>query len=120
MDGGRNTERGAGTFTMNMNIRRSFGLGGTRPQTGGGGAAPALLAAQGQGGRGGGGGGRGGFGNDASFNTRYSMELVLSANNILNRVNYGGFSGNMLSPFFMRPTSAQNPRELQLSMQFRF
>jgi hypothetical protein len=120
LGGGRNTERGAGTFTMNMNIRRAFGLGGARTQTGGGGAAPALLAAQGQGGRGGGGGGRGGGFNDAAFNTRYSMELVLSANNILNRVNYGGFSGNMLSPFFMRPTSAQNARELQLSMQFRF
>jgi hypothetical protein len=122
---GRNTARGAGTFTMNMNIRRSFGLGGPRDQGGGGrigggpgagGAAPALLAQrQGGGGR----GGRGGF-NDAAFNTRYSMELVLSANNILNRVNYGGFSGNMLSPFFMKPTGAQSAREIQLSMQFRF
>jgi outer membrane receptor for ferrienterochelin and colicin len=137
---GRNTERAVGTFNMNLSLRRSFGLGGPRPEgqggpggggprggfggpggPGGGGPAasqgPANLA-QGPGGRGG--GGRGGFQGDAAFNSRYSMELVLSANNILNRVNYTGFSGNLLSPFYGRPTGAQNAREVQLSMQFRF
>jgi hypothetical protein len=48
------------------------------------------------------------------------MELVVSANNLFNRVNYGGFSGNMLSPYFRQPTSAQDAREIQVSMQFRF
>jgi len=135
---GRNTERGAGTFNMNLSIRRSFGIGGPRdgqagggrggPAAGGGGnrggaSATQALLAQGQGGGGGGRGGQGGgggFGGNGGANARYSMELVLSANNVLNRVNYAGFSGNVLSPFFGRPTGASNAREVQLSMQFRF
>ena len=132
---GRNTERSVGTFNMNLNIRRSFGLGGPRdgqatggggrggvPTAGGASAGQALFAqGPGGGGRGGQGGGRGGGGfNDGNFNTRYSMELVVSANNVLNRVNYTGFSGNLLSPFFGRPTGASSARQLQLSMQFRF
>ena len=35
-------------------------------------------------------------------------------------MNYGGFSGNMLSPFFGRPTSAQQPRRLTVGTAFRF
>ncbi len=42
----------------------------------------------------------------------------LDAFNVLNRVNYNGYVGNMLSPFFGRPLSAQAPRRLQLSLRF--
>jgi outer membrane receptor for ferrienterochelin and colicin len=141
---GRNTERGADWFTVNLSVRRAFGLGGTRTNPGGpgggpggpggpggrpggfgappgapgGGGAPSLAQGPG-GGRPGGGRGPGG-GGDAAFNSRRSMELVVSANNLFNRVNYGGFSGNMLSPYFRQPTSAQDAREIQVSMQFRF
>jgi outer membrane receptor for ferrienterochelin and colicin len=140
---GRNSERGEGSVTVNLSVRRAFGLGGTRTNGpggpgggpggpggpggrpggfggpgGGGGGAPAL--AQGPGGGRQGGGRGGGGGGDAAFNSRRSMELVISANNLLNHVNYGGFSGNMLSPFFRRPTSALYAREVQVSMQFRF
>lgn len=128
---GRNTERGAGAVTTNFSLRRAFGLGGQRTAPGGPGGAPFGGPGRGQGGGGapplqaqgpgGGGGGRGGgIGGDAAFNARYSMEFVLSANNLFNRVNYGSFSGNMLSPFFRRPTTAQDAREVQVSMQFRF
>jgi hypothetical protein len=48
------------------------------------------------------------------------MELFVSADNLLNRVNYGGFSGNLLSPFYGQPTFAQAPRRVQVGMQFRF
>jgi hypothetical protein len=48
------------------------------------------------------------------------MEFFIRADNVLNNVNYGGFSGNMLSPFFGQPTSAQQPRRLTVGSAFRF
>ena len=138
---GRNTERGASTWTMNVNVTKQFAIGGPRGgQAGGGtggrgggfagapggGGAPAgggnqqAQFAQGPGGRGGqGGGGRGG-GGDAGFNARYSMELFIRADNVLNNVNYGSFSGNQLSKFYGQPTSAQQPRRLTVGSSFRF
>jgi hypothetical protein len=144
---GRNTARGRSTWTMNVNINKQFAIGGVRGrQPGGngggngrggigpGGPAGAPVSnqvnfAQGQGGgnrggqQGGGqrGGGRGNNGGDAQGNNaRYTMELFIRADNVLNRVNYGGFSGNLLSPFFARPTSAQQPRRLTVGTAFRF
>ena len=141
---GRNTERGAATWTMSLNINKQIALGGPRTQagTGGGGNGRGggrgfagggggggqgggnqqVQFAQGPGGRGGqGGGGRGpGGGGDAAFNARYSMEFFIRADNVLNRVNYGGFSGNQLSPFFGLPTGAQQPRRLTVGSAFRF
>jgi hypothetical protein len=85
---------------------------------GGGGNQQATFAQRGQGGGGGrGGGNRGG---DAAFNARYSMEFFIRADNVLNHVNYGGFSGNLLSPFYGTPTSAQQPRRLTVGSSFRF
>jgi hypothetical protein len=151
---GRNTERGASTWTMNLNITKQIALGGPRDGQGGGGggfpgggrpggpggfpggpggAAPgpgvgggaagggnqqAQFAQRGQGG-GGGRGNRGG-GGDTNFNARYNMEFFIRADNVFNNVNYGSFSGNMLSPFFGRPTSAQQPRRLTVGSSFRF
>jgi hypothetical protein len=134
---GRNTERGTATFTTNLRVSRAFALGGQRtgipggpggpgfgpggPAGGGAGAsAGETLRAQGQGGGGRGGGGRGGNQGDAAFNARYMMELFVTADNLFNRVNYGGYSGNLLSPYYGRPTMAQRPRQVQVGMQFRF
>jgi hypothetical protein len=137
---GRNTARGTATFTTNLRVSRAFALGGQRtggfpggrgPGGGGGGLGPGgpagggggasvgeTLLAQGQGGRGG--GGRGGNQGDAAFNARYMMELFVTADNLFNRVNYGGYSGNLLSPYYGLPTMAQRPRQVQVGMQFRF
>jgi hypothetical protein len=144
---GRNTERGASTWTMNLNITKQIALGGPRDGQGGGGfpggggrpggfpggggnPGPGVGVGAGGGGnqqarfaqnpRGGGGGGRGNRGGDGELNSRYSMEFFIRADNVLNNVNYGGFSGNMLSPFFGSPTSAQQPRRLTVGSSFRF
>jgi hypothetical protein len=91
---------------------------------GGGGGNQQVQFAQGPGGRGGQGGGgrgnRGGGGGDAQFTARASLELFIRADNVLNHVNYGGYSGNRLSPFFGQPTSAQQPRRLTIGSAFRF
>ena len=63
---------------------------------------------------------RGGNQGDAAFNARYMMELFVTADNVFNRVNYGGYSGNLLSDYFGQPTMAQRPRQVQVGMQFRF
>lgn len=46
--------------------------------------------------------------------------IGMDAFNLLNRVNYAGFSGNLSSPFFGRAVAAQPPRRLQLSVRFKF
>jgi hypothetical protein len=45
------------------------------------------------------------------------LTIGIDAFNVLNRVNYNGHIGNMQSPFFGRPISAQAPRRLQLSLR---
>jgi len=42
----------------------------------------------------------------------------VDAFNVLNRVNYSGYVGNLSSPFFGRAIAAQPPRRLQLSVRF--
>jgi Carboxypeptidase regulatory-like domain/TonB dependent receptor len=140
---GRNSARGTATFTTNLRVSRAFALGGQRGgfpggpggpggpgRPGGGGFGPGGPGAGGDGasqvqalsaqGQGGGRGGRGGNQGDAAFNARYSMELFVTADNLFNRVNYGGYSGNLLSPYYGLPTMAQRPRQVQVGMQFRF
>jgi hypothetical protein len=150
---GRNTERGASTWTMGVNLTKQFAIGSRNGQGGGGGGFPGgggrpggpggfpggggapgpgagggaggggnqqVQFAQRGGGPGGGGRGNRGGGGDAQFNARYSMEFFIRADNVLNRVNYGGFSGTFGSPFFGQPTSAQQPRRLTVGSAFRF
>ena len=140
---GRNTERGTATFTTNLRVSRAFALGGQRPAVPGGPGGPGgpgRPGGFGPGGPAGGGAGasagqtflaqgqgggawrrrRGGNQGDAAFNARYMMELFVTADNLFNRVNYGGYSGNLLSPYFGEPTMAQRPRQVQVGMQFRF
>jgi hypothetical protein len=49
-----------------------------------------------------------------------AWSIGVDAFNIVNRVNYAGFIGNLSSPFFGRAVAAQPPRRLQLSAGFHF
>ena len=125
---GRNTERGAGRWEVSTRLTKAVTFGA--PSAGQRGGRPAEQVAPGQGGVGGGGmggpggpgglgGGRGGGPADAAGG-RFSVELYAQAFNLLNRTNFGSFSGNLLSPFFGLPTSAAQARRLEVGMQFRF
>lgn len=46
--------------------------------------------------------------------------LAIDAFNVLNRVNYTSFVGNLSSPFFGQAVSAQPPRRLQASFRLKF
>ena len=104
------------------------GPGGRQGAGGGGGGraggAPAGGAAPqqqgpGPGGPGGPGGGAPGAGGGNPFggNQRFSAEVFVQANNLLNRVNYVNFVGNLQSPFFGTATSAAQPRRIEVGTQ---
>jgi Carboxypeptidase regulatory-like domain len=132
---GRNSKRGAPRWDMNVRFSRGFGFGGsednrqTGPGGGGGAAAGGgqiLVVAPpdgGQGGQGPGGGGPiavGGGPAGVNANQRFTLEFYVQGFNVLNRTNFVNFSGNLLSPFFGRPTSAAQARRVEVGMQFRF
>jgi hypothetical protein len=132
--GARNVDSGAGQGGQGQGGQRGGGGqgggggGGARGGGAGPGAAPQIVvrgdgpgaAPGGQGGPGGGGPGGGGVGPIGDGNQRFSVEVWISANNVLNRVNYLNFSGNLLSPFFGQPTSATQARRVEVGMNFRF
>jgi hypothetical protein len=130
----RNAARGAARFDMSLRLSRqiSFGPARTTPggpggrQGAGGGGRPAAAPSsgpalqQGPGGRGGGQGGPGGGNPFDGGNGRFSAEVWIAANNVLNRVNYVNFVGNIQSPFFGSATSAAAPRRIEIGLNFRF
>ena len=110
---GRNTARGVSRWDLSTRMSKAFGFGGQRA---------GQAAQQGPGGRGrrpGAGGGPGPRpGNPAD--QRFRVEFYVQAFNVLNRINYVNFSGNLQSPFFGLPTSAAQARRVEVGTQFRF
>jgi hypothetical protein len=51
---------------------------------------------------------------------RGSMQVVLDAFNLLNKVNYGPYVGAMTSPFFGRAVVAKVPRTFQFAARYSF
>lgn len=49
-----------------------------------------------------------------------AVTVGLNVFNVLNRVNYAGYVGNMSSPFFGRPVAARPARRMQISVTFEF
>ncbi len=60
-----------------------------------------------------------GFGGGAE-SKRYRVEFYISGQNLLNRVNYTGYSFVQTSPFFGAPVAAAQPRRIQMGAQFGF
>lgn len=121
---GRNSARGDSTFTLGGMLSYAIGFGrrGAEGGAGGttvimrdGGAVPAMAAA--------GGGqqvvmmGGGPIGPDAD---RYSMNLFVQFDNVLNTVNPMGYSGVMTSALFGRPTGTAPARSIRIGARFRF
>ena len=99
---GRNSARTTSQATVSGTLSYSLALGG------GDGARAAAQERQGGGDRGGQAAGR------------YRLVFQLSVNNLINRPNFSGFSGIQTSPFFLTPTSVQNPRKVDLGISLRF
>lgn len=76
--------------------------------------------------RGGGMGGPGGMmggmmgGGGGAEGARYTLQLTAQVSNILNRVNFGQYSGTLTSPNFGRSISASAARQIEFGMRFSF
>ena len=94
---GRNGARGAARWELSTRASKAIGFGGQRSSERGG---------------------RGSAGDAAD--QRFNVEFYVQAFNVLNRINYVNFSGNLQSPFFGQPTSAAQARRVEVGTQLRF
>jgi hypothetical protein len=125
----RNSERGAAQFNADLRLTKSFNLGGL---LGGGpegvpmGTAPpppppgGAALQRGPGGPGGGGGDGPQMFIMEGSNSRYRLDVYVSAQNLFNRTNFNTFVGNQLSPFFGIATSAAPARRLEFGATISF
>jgi hypothetical protein len=119
---GRNAARGDELVDLNLRLGYTFGFG-TRKDTatttaGAPGGGPPMRMGGGGGGRGGPGGMGGGGPMDRT--KVVSFEAYVSASNVLNNVNYTGFTGVITSPTFGQPTSARAPRRIEIGLRMMF
>lgn len=110
----RNSTRGAASADLGGRVSYALGFGPRRAAGGGGGTQVVMIS-------GGGGGGPmapafGGGPNDR----RFRLEFYLSAQNLLNRANFTGYSGVLTSPLFGQPTGASPARRVQVGVRLGF
>lgn len=90
---------GPGSLNANVSISKRFGFG----RRGGSGATASTGAGNG--------------GNDSPL---FNVHLVAQVTNLLNRVNFGQYSGVLTSPFFGRANSAAAARRVEFSVRLGF
>jgi len=109
----RNAARGAAQVDLGGRLSYAWGFGKPRQAGGGPGGTTVMIST------GGGGGLAPGFGGGAE-DKRYRLELYVSGQNLLNRVNYTAYSFVLTSPFYGQPVAASQPRKLQVGARFGF
>ncbi|HJU42970.1 MAG TPA: TonB-dependent receptor [Vicinamibacterales bacterium] len=104
---GRNTERAAMHFALNMNVGYNWTFGppaggppGIGVFVGGPGAAPQVQTFEPP--------------------ARYRIGIFFDAQNLTNRANYTGYSGTMTSPFFRQATAVTQTRRVHAGVNFGF
>jgi hypothetical protein len=102
---GRNTERAAAQWTINMFTAYAIALG--KPVSG----PPGVTAIAG-----------GGVATVQNFEQppRYVVQFFVAAQNLTNHPNYIGYSGMLTSPFFGRPTTVNGTRKIDAGINFQF
>ncbi len=133
------TAQGPGNFSVNAFLSKTIGFGkrngnglqaqadrGGRGGPGGGRGGGGGGRGDGGGRGGGGGGGRGpgmvmiggpGGGGEGS---RYNVTFTIGFTNLLNRVNFGQYSGTLGSAFFGLPSSSGPARQIDFNVRFGF
>jgi hypothetical protein len=102
---GRNTERAAAQWTVNMFAGYAIALG--RPVSG----PPGVTVIAG-----------GGGASVQNFQQppRYVIQLYVQAQNLTNHPNYVGYSGMLTSPFYGQPTGVGATRKVDVGINFMF
>jgi hypothetical protein len=111
---GRNSLVTDGQWDIGLRVSYAIGFG-QRPASAGGPMGQMVISVGGSGG-----GMPGAFGVGGADNKRYRIELYVSAQNVTNHPNYVGYSGVMTSPFFLQPTAVNNPRKVDILINFTF
>lgn len=105
---GRNSERTMGTWNTSLSFGYSFTLG-KKTVTSTGGVqimgSPAGLTVNPTG---------------AQTTPRYRLNVNVNVNNLFNQPAYGGFSGILTSPFYLRPTVANGLRRITFNTNVSF
>ncbi len=109
---GRNSARGALQWTLNGNFAYGIAFGKGPPPSGPGGIGVLVQGTPG--------GTAPTVTTFAAPPTRYRLLFFVNAQNMLNRSNYGGYSGTLTSPFFGQPTLVMNPRKIDFGIGFQF
>jgi len=109
----RNAARGAAQVDLGGRLSYAWGFGKPRQAGGGPGGTTVMISTGGAGGL------APGFGGGAE-DKRYRLELYVSGQNLLNRVNYTAYSFVLTSPFYGQPVAASQPRKLQVGARFGF
>jgi hypothetical protein len=107
----RNSARGAAQVDLGGRLSYAWGFGKPR-QAGGPGGTMIMIGS-------GGGGLAPGFGGGAE-DKRFRLEVYISGQNLLNRVNYTAYSFVLTSPFYGQPVAAAQPRKLQVGVRLGF
>jgi hypothetical protein len=113
---------GPGSFNVNMSVSKTFSFGKREGSAAPSGPMPGGSGGMGGGPRGGFGGGMGGgmFGGGGSESGRFNLQLTAQVTNLLNKVNYGQYSGVLSSPYFGKSNSAGGARQLEVGLRFSF
>ena len=101
----RNTERGSGTFSLNMNLNYNWQFG---PPSGGPPGIGVMV--------------NGGNAEVRTFDApaRFRIGVFVFANNLTNHANYVGYSGVRTSPFFGQATAVSGTRRVEAGLNFGF
>ena len=101
----RNTERGSGAFSLNLNLNYRWQFG---PPVAGPGGVGVIF--------------NGGQVDVRNFEApgRFTIGFFMFANNLTNHANYVGYSGVMTSDFFRRATAVTGTRRVEAGMNFLF
>jgi hypothetical protein len=108
----RNSARGAGLVDLGGRLSYAWGFGKPQRAGGPGGTTVAIRIGEGA--------GLGpGFGGGAE-DKRVRLEVYVSGQNLLNRVNFTAYSFVMTSPLYGQPVAASQPRRLQVGARIGF
>ena len=102
----RNTERGDWNVNIGSSLSWTYAFGNVKKAEPRGGGGVVIIS--------------GGAAPVFNNKKKYSLQLSVNAQNVINKTNFTQYVGVQTSPFFGRPISASSPRRISFGMRFSF